>query len=99
MKLHKYVSMQTAKCILKSNTIGFSRPEYFNDPFDVPVAIPVATDNILEGLFANIGAQGKSFIWRKNTAILSLTRTPTSPLMWAHYANAHRGVVISFDAG
>jgi Protein of unknown function (DUF2971) len=98
MKLYKYVSMNTAVQIVRSNTIGFSRPEYFNDPFDGPFAIPVPTSNVIEGLFAQIGAQGKSIILSKNTAILSMTRTPTSPLMWAHYADSHSGAVIGIDA-
>jgi hypothetical protein len=98
MKLYKYVSMEAAIRIVESNTIGFSRPEYFNDPFDQPFAVPVPTSNPIDGLFAQIGAQGKSLIWSQNTAILSMTRTPTSPLMWAHYADCHRGAVIGIDA-
>jgi hypothetical protein len=30
--------------------------------------------------------------------ILSLSRTPTNLLMWAHYADCHRGFVIGFDS-
>jgi len=30
--------------------------------------------------------------------ILSLTRTPTNPLMWSHYADQHFGAVIGIDA-
>jgi hypothetical protein len=30
--------------------------------------------------------------------ILSLSETPTSLLMWAHYADCHRGLVFEFDA-
>jgi len=97
MKLYKYVSMATAQKILAESTIGFSKPNYFNDPFDQPVAIPLPTANPIDGLFAHVGAQAKSWAWRKNTAILSLTRTATNPLMWAHYADAHRGAVLAID--
>jgi DUF2971 family protein len=41
---------------------------------------------------------GKNYIWTENTGILSLTRTPTNPLMWAHYAEKHQGMVIGIDA-
>lgn len=41
---------------------------------------------------------GKSYIWELNTAVLSLTRTPTNALMWAHYADQHRGAVLAIDA-
>jgi hypothetical protein len=98
MKLYKYVSMESALRIVETSTIGFSRPEYFNDPFDRPFAIPLPTTNPVDGMFAEIGAQGKSYIWGRNTAILSMTRTPTSPLMWAHYGDSHRGAVIGIDA-
>lgn len=30
--------------------------------------------------------------------ILSLTTNPTHPLMWAHYASAHTGICLEFDA-
>lgn len=97
MKLYKYVSMDAALQIARSNTIGFSRPEFFNDPFDLPLVSLEPTSNPIEKAFARVRAEGKSFIWRQNTAILSLTRTPTNPLMWAHYADAHRGVAIGID--
>lgn len=97
MRLYKYASMVAARSILETSTIGFSKPTYFNDPFDQPVAIPVPTADPVNGLFASVGAEGKSFIWRENTAILSLTRTATNPLMWAHYADSHRGVVLALD--
>ena len=29
--------------------------------------------------------------------VLSLTRNPTNLLMWSHYANEHKGVVIGID--
>ena len=35
--------------------------------------------------------------FNENFGILSLTRTPDSLLMWAHYANGHQGFVIEFD--
>jgi hypothetical protein len=58
LKLYKYVSMGAAKALLESSTIGFSKPMYFNDPFDQPKAIPVPTSNFPDALFAGIGAQG-----------------------------------------
>jgi len=97
MKLYKYVSTSAAKAILSTRSIGFSRPSYFNDPFDTPIAMPVPTSNPIDGLFAHLGARGKSSIWEENTAILSLTRTMTNMLMWAHYADSHQGVVLGID--
>ena len=98
MKLYKYVSMEAALAILKSWTLGFRQPIHFNDPFDLPVAIPVPAGNPIEAMFADVAAKGKSFIWETNYAVLSLTRSAENALMWAHYADSHRGVVLEIDA-
>ena len=94
MKLFKYVPIDAAIKILKTNQIGFSKSIYFNDPFDIPTN-PYVPDY---GIFGSLTADLKSQIWRDSTAILSLTRTATNPLMWAHYAEGHTGVVLEFEA-
>ena len=98
MILYKYASLDTACKILTSARIGFSRPGYFNDPFDRPVAVPIPTEDPISGIFADVGATMKSHIWEQKTALLSLTRSPDNTLMWSHYADGHRGAVLAFDA-
>ena len=98
MILYKYTSLATARRILTYTQIGFSRPSFFNDPFDKPVATPVPTEHPISGMFADVGVQIKSRIWEKKTAILSLTRSPTNAVMWAHYADGHRGAVLEINA-
>lgn len=97
MILYKYTSLKTAQKIIDSAKIGFSRPGFFNDPFDKPVATPEKSAGYLNDIFANIRGQGKSYIWDEYTGILSLTRSSTNALMWAHYADGHRGVVLEID--
>ena len=97
MILYKYTLLDTAEQVLDSAHIGFSRPSFFNDPFDKPVATLGPYENPIEGMFSGIRAQIKSQIWEKNTAILSLTRSPTNPVMWAHYSKGHRGTVLEID--
>lgn len=46
---------------------------------------PESMESILHDLLDNIG-------------ILSLSSTPDEPLLWAHYAEGHRGIAIEFDA-
>lgn len=41
-------------------------------------------------------AVGRDY-YARNFGILSLTEAPDNLLMWAHYADSHRGVVIGFD--
>ena len=97
MILYKYMTLETAQKVLVTNKIRFSRASFFNDPFDTPVATPVPTENPIDGMFADIGAQGKSNVWEQNTALLALTRTANNALMWAHYADSHGGAVLAID--
>jgi hypothetical protein len=97
MILYKYVSFEAGKAILGRNSIGFSQPKCFNDPFDLPTYPPEPAPNPVESLFSDVRTWVKNHIWAENTGILSLTRTPTNPLMWAHYADKHQGVVVGLD--
>jgi hypothetical protein len=74
--------------ILEKGSIGFSKPKYFNDPFDLPT-YPSDPDNLRTSV--------KNWLWAEHSVVLALTRTPTNALMWAHYADQHRGVVIGID--
>lgn len=96
-KLYKYVPMAVAKMILEGSKVGFTKPKYFNDPFDRPAAIPVPTDDPAKKVLASIGAWAKGEMWADNSAILSMTRTAVNPLMWAHYGDSHRGAAIELD--
>nr|DAG43056.1 MAG TPA: Protein of unknown function (DUF2971) [Caudoviricetes sp.] len=35
---------------------------------------------------------------KSQVAVLSLTRSPLNPLMWAHYGKEHTGIVIAYEA-
>lgn len=37
--------------------------------------------------------------WLKDIGVLCLTEKPTNKLMWAHYADCHKGVCFGFDSG
>jgi hypothetical protein len=97
MILYKYVSFGTGKTILESNSVCFSQPKDFNDPFDLPSYPAEEVANPVVGIFSQIRVMAKNSIWSENTGILPLTRTPTNPLMWAHYADMHRGLVIGIN--
>jgi hypothetical protein len=98
MMLYKYVPFATGKAILQSGRVCFSLPKYFNDPFDKPRYPREKGANPLTDIFGSKQIWGKELVWGANTGILSLTRTPTNPLMWAHYAEMHKGMVIGIDA-
>ncbi|MGV2168822.1 DUF2971 domain-containing protein [Agrobacterium tumefaciens] len=98
MILYKYMPFSTGQSVLRDSTILFSRPEHFNDPFDLPSYPEEPSSDPASGLFSNIPAMVKNKAWAENSGVLSLTRTPVNALMWAHYAEHHHGVVLGIDA-
>lgn len=88
MILYKYYGFSSGVAALGSQKLGFRNPAYFNDPFELSYL-----DNSSDSDFVS----NKIEILKKSLVILSLTKTPFNPLMWAHYAEDHRGFVIGYD--
>ncbi|MFW6101558.1 MAG: DUF2971 domain-containing protein [Bacteroidota bacterium] len=98
MILYKYASYDAGIKIIENNNIGFSQPHHFNDPFELEASYPSDNnENPVTATFNDIRRSAKKDTWKQNTAILSLSRQPLNPLMWAHYSGAHTGFVIGFD--
>ena len=99
MILYKYVSHDAGMKIIQNSSIGFTQPCYFNDPFEVEASYPPAEGvNPINIALNEIRIYGKKSIWKQNTGVLSLTRQPLNPLMWAHYGCEHSGMVVGVDA-
>lgn len=94
MILYKYVSLEAGLKILEGNSIGFSEPRDFNDPFET-AARNKSKDSALKLVFSHLNNSMNP--WSYNVAVLSLTRQPRNKLMLAHYADNHKGMVIGFD--
>lgn len=100
MILYKYVGFENALKIIKSASISFTKANQFNDPFEMqairnysyiiddsnPSVTQLKTDpsKLKTGVNMSYG-------------VLSLTRAPLNNLMWSHYGDEHRGVVLGFD--
>ena len=97
MILYKYLCKSAGVKVLEYNSIGFTQPISFNDPFETQAGYPAQGENPLEVIFHEIRSSGKRLIWSENSGVLCLTRNPLNPLMWAHYGDKHRGVVIGID--
>lgn len=75
------------------------------NPPGIPSSIPNAAmqktkaiQNAIENIPPSIlEFEAKSDALAQAYGVLSLTRTPTNALMWAHYADNHKGVVIGFN--
>jgi hypothetical protein len=93
MILYKYVSFSSAVKIIKGESIGFTCLEDLNDPFE--------GTNFGFSSLGDVKPQSATRAFRNNFsrryALLSLTRNPLNPLMWSHYGDSHKGVVIGID--
>lgn len=97
MILYKYMRADAAKAILSGRSIGFSNPHTFNDPFELTAAYPPQVDLPIPSFLDSVQTWAKQSIWSENHGVLCLTRNPLNPLMWAHYGDEHRGVVLGID--
>lgn len=97
MILYKYVPFSAGIKILEGNSLLFSQPETFNDPFDMPSYPDEPGEDLDAAIFGRLRTIVKNSAWAENTGILSLTRTHANALMWAHYADKHQGMVIGID--
>lgn len=92
MILYKYYGFKAGLKALSNGQLGFRSPKNFNDPFELSF---LSNSNgpypKLEELKHIIDAL------RDTVVVLSLTRTASNPLMWAHYGQEHTGFVIGYD--
>lgn len=83
--LYKYCPPTGVEYALKAMTLRFSSPLKFNDVFDCRY------------LSGDRYAGTRQFKFRRGLGIVCLTGTATNHLMWVHYAQGHRGLVLGFD--
>lgn len=83
MILYKYTDMKTADLIIKNATVKFSKATSLNDPFELS-GMHYHTKNPVGNMAA------KYLVASQLHGILSLTRNPLNPLMWAHYAKGKK---------
>lgn len=135
--LYKYTTIETGLKILETQTIRFSNPKTFNDPYDsnMPIVLgenfkitrdyyinfcnylikhpeielPETCDlnnmlNILKNTpNFDYKTDAKGLIekmtdsLRNNMRVLSLSAVNDSILMWGHYSDCHKGIVIGFN--
>lgn len=92
MILYKYYGYCSGLKAIESQNLGFRKPKNFNDPFEF---------SFLSNSEGSISEQKelkkKVDALRDTVVVLSLTRTPYNPLMWAHYGQEHTGFVIGYE--
>ena len=96
MILYKYVSFTSAQKIIETSTLGFSCLEDVNDPFEGR-ALKFKRNKKTSKTPDSVIVRAVRNRLSRNYGILSLTRQPLNPLMWAHYGESHTGVVIGIN--
>lgn len=97
------------KFIFEDNTLRFSSPLSFNDPFELKPHITEIINeenHLVVDMFSsqinNSGQANKFYQMNinnllKDIGILSLSKNNDNLTMWAHYSDNHAGIVIEFD--
>lgn len=125
-KVYKYLHENRIDDILISNTIRFTQPQFFNDPFELKPYIEKVSEMGLKDfikkyeLLEKIKNEDLTYLSKlddeimndinkmdfveffnitntEHLGILSLSKRNDNLLMWAHYANEHKGFVVEFD--
>lgn len=109
--LKKYISddMKVINGIFKDGKIRFTQPFELNDPLEFNPDIVYNSEtneevkyNLDKMEIPSIRMLDQIFILNliaSKYGVLSLTKNPSSFLMWSHYTNKHRGMVIEFEEG
>lgn len=84
LKLYKFQSLnRNSLSALLAKAHWVAKPSSFNDPFDTD---PELTD---------LSREDKEKL--KNIGVVSLSANPASTLLWAHYADNHKGFALGFQ--
>lgn len=83
MILYKYVDLKTSNTIMKNSTLRFTKASLLNDPFEL-TGFHYGEDNFQYDRIIRLMSIADSY------GILSLTRNPLNPLMWAHYGKGKK---------
>jgi hypothetical protein len=104
--IYKYTSQKIAENILDSGKIGFTRVSYLNDPFefDFRSLQEISAEKVpkeIQDMMDLPAAYKAKRNWIENHAgnlflVFSGSLIDNNNIMWAHYAESHKGVVLGF---
>lgn len=106
MKVYKYFSfdindLDNDKKIdsLQNNYLWFSKPRFFNDPFDCNMEILNYYNEFINSI-NGFGENAKDLIINntKDFGVCCFTESNDNIHMWSHYAESHKGICVEYDA-
>ncbi|GIB61279.1 hypothetical protein VCSRO140_3541 [Vibrio cholerae] len=88
--------------IIANNRIYYSKPETFNDPYDTEYFLRSSKRRHSNEHVENYDQIVNRYNERyrdiiRSTGILSLSQADDNLLLWAHYAEDHKGICIEFE--
>jgi hypothetical protein len=98
--LYKYLTFDGALKVIKNSSISFTKAHQFNDLFEMEAISSfssITDDSNPEMIRKNIETSKLKGGINMSYGVLSLTRNPLNNLMWSHYGDEHRGVVIGIN--
>lgn len=111
--IFKYGSLSDLSRTLADTTLGFSKLSDYNDPFESEFSTFLHitnTEKRLSFMASDVMNKNEPDIWNSYERIVDwiksyfssqrvtcFSRSPVEPLMWAHYADKHKGVCYWFD--
>ncbi len=104
MKIYKYFSfsqeLQNDPKIesLRNNYLWFSKPKFFNDPFDCNMEVLNYSNNTLNKL-RRLKEHDKDIIIEntKHFGICCFSKTNDNIHLWSHYTDRHKGICVEYD--
>jgi len=95
LRLYRYLTADSALRTLQGGKLKLGFVSKFNDPFDsifgVGPELEAYPDDVAQA------REGMLRGWDQYYGILCFAELRDDPLMWAHYAENHRGMVLEFD--
>lgn len=106
MKIYKYfgfnqIDLLTDKKIesFKENYLWFSKPRFFNDPFDCNLEVIKYYNDFLNRINSVVDKAEDLLINNtKEFGICCFSESNDNIHMWSHYADSHKGVCVEYDS-
>jgi len=97
MKLYKYMTPSSGKKFLESACLRITPHTCLNDPFEIRLSSQTEKqlNAVDQSLDFDLSTEIQQFMGRHG--VISLTETYDNLLMWSHYADEHKGIVVEFD--
>ncbi|HBC3375451.1 TPA: DUF2971 domain-containing protein [Vibrio parahaemolyticus] len=84
----KDASVDSILAPLKYHALRYVSADQFNDPYDSKIFFETL-DGKREDAFSDV--------INKHLRIASMSRNPSSPIMWSHYASHHAGYILEYE--